>query len=164
MKLFILGHARHGKDTVAEFLRDKFDLTFQSSSLFAAELVVRPYLAERGIVYPNLPACYADRVNHRAAWFDAIVEYNKPLDRLSRAIFDEFDMYVGIRNRNEFLHARELADLSVWVDAFDRVGPESTSSMTILRSDADIIIDNSTSLNDLYDRVYNLFLPLLGVR
>jgi hypothetical protein len=33
VRLMLLGHGRHGKDTVAEILNRKYGLTFQSSSL-----------------------------------------------------------------------------------------------------------------------------------
>lgn len=162
MKLFVLGHARHGKDTVAEYIEQAFGLTFRSSSHIAAETVVMPYLAERGITYPDVETAYADRVNHRAHWFDAIAAYNAECPtRLAQEIFRQYDIYVGIRNRAEFIHAKELADLSIWVDAFDRCPPESTASNTILRTDADVIIDNSGSLDDLYNHIEGLFKALM---
>ncbi len=158
MKLFILGHGRHGKDTVADMLLNRYGLKFKSSSMFCAELVVRPALARDGIVYASLEACYEDRANRRARWFDAIDDYNTPdASRLSRAIFGEYDMYVGLRSRREFLVARKFADLTVWVDAFERVLPEGAESCTVLRSDADIIIDNSTTEEDLRTRVRAIF-------
>ena len=165
LKLFVLGHARHGKDTVAEIIRDKYGLSFQSSSLFCAELVVRPYLAEKGIIYENLNHCFADRINRRADWFNAIRNFNTPdATRLSRAIFGEFDMYVGLRNRMELLPAKDegIADLVLWVDAFDRCPQEGSDSITVLRSDAHVIIDNSGTLDNLRTRVYALFDALVG--
>lgn len=156
MKLFIIGHARHGKDTAAEYLRDKYGLSFQSSSHFAAEHVVRPWLAEKGIHYSTLEACYADRVNWRTEWYNAICDYNKDdLTRLSKAIFSKYDMYVGIRDRAEFLASKKFATLSVWVDAFDRL-PSNDPTCKILRSDADVVIDNSTTLEDLHSRLNSI--------
>ena len=37
-RLLILGHCRHGKDTLAEILRDEFGMTFESSSQSAADI------------------------------------------------------------------------------------------------------------------------------
>jgi hypothetical protein len=34
-KLLIIGHARHGKDTLAEKIRDRMDLAFTSSSVLS---------------------------------------------------------------------------------------------------------------------------------
>lgn len=161
MKLFIIGHGRHGKDTVAEFIQKKCGLTFESSSMFCAEKVVRPWLKEnRGLTYDTLEECYEDRLNHREDWYTAIKEYNTPdLSRLSRAIFTEYDMYVGIRDRDEFLAAKQFSDLSIWVDAAERkdyVDP----TCKVLRSDCDIIVENNSTEQDLkekMDRLSNFF-------
>jgi len=38
LKLLIIGHGRHGKDTVCEILRDKYNLqVFESSSRFCSK-------------------------------------------------------------------------------------------------------------------------------
>ena len=40
--IYIVGHGRHGKDTVAEILRDRFGFTFTASSWFMADKVIFP--------------------------------------------------------------------------------------------------------------------------
>ena len=35
-KLLVIGHGRHGKDTVCEILRDHYGYTFESSSKFCS--------------------------------------------------------------------------------------------------------------------------------
>ncbi len=163
MKVLVLGHGRHGKDTVGEILQEEYGFTFQSSSQAAAEIVVRPYLSALGIHYDSAEECYADRVNHRDHWYDAITEYNiQDRSRLCRRILKTSDMYVGMRNREELLVSRELFDIVLWVDAFDRCPPENVDSCTVLRSDADVIIDNSTTQIDLRRRVRALFETLTG--
>ena len=155
MRIFILGHGQHGKDEVAKILcRKQPRLSFKSSSEVAAETVVRPYLAERGIVYTTLHECYEDRSNHRKHWYDAITAFNQPdRTKLPMMIFAESDIYVGLRNREEFLAMKNFVDLTIWVDAGRRVAPEDESSNTVFRSDADVIIDNSTTIPDLEARV-----------
>lgn len=147
MKLMVIGYARHGKDTLAEILRDEFGLTFQSSSYILAEEVVRPYLKEQGLVYPSLEACYADRVHHRSKWFDALRLYNADdATRLMRLVYSKSDLYVGCRSDVEFYQGKEdgLFDLSIWVDACDRLGvTETTDSNKLTKEDADIIITNN---------------------
>lgn len=115
MKLLILGHARHGKDTAAEYLRDAHGFSFQSSSLFLAANIVRPALAGRGLFYDSLEACYADRVNHRALWREIISDFNRDDPaRLAKAILAVSDCYVGMRTARKLwaTDARAIAPLA----------------------------------------------------
>ena len=149
-KLFVLGSARHGKDTFADLLRQVIpELSFMSSSLFVAERAVYPALKER-YGYTSLAECYDDRVNHRAEWKDLISGYNNgDLSRLARELFSEHDIYVGLRCIRELTAARQLADLSIWVDRSLVLPPELASSNTLTPQDCDIIVDNNGSLEDL---------------
>lgn len=154
MKLLILGHARHGKDAAAEYLCDRYRLDFRSSSLFLADLVVRPVLVDRGITYDSLSACYADRVNHRALWREIISDYNADDPaRLAKAILSECDCYVGMRTDREYRAALPLFDHVIWIDSSGRgVPPEPRDSMTIDYDPAVMVkIDNSGTLLDLYE-------------
>jgi hypothetical protein len=157
VKLFVLGHARHGKDTVAEMICANYEgLTFESSSHIAARDVVVPYLKEKGIVYNTVEDAYADRMNHRMDWYHAIKAYNTPnLRKLSHLIFDKHDIYVGIRDRDEFLAAKDMSDLAIWVDAYGRI-PADDPTCKILPEDADVIISNRGSLKELERRVVRL--------
>lgn len=132
-RILILGHARHGKDTVAEILRDHHGFDFRSSSFFLAEKVVRPALAERGITYASLDECYEDRVNHRALWREIIADFNGDDPALlAKSILAECDVYVGMRTDREYRASLPLFDVVVWVDASRRgIPPEGTDSMTI---------------------------------
>lgn len=132
-RVLILGWARHGKDTVAEIMREEHGYTFESSSYFLAEKVVRPELGRRGIVYDTLEECYEDRVNHRATWREIIGDYNGADPALlARSILEVSDCYVGMRTDREYRAARNLFDAVVWVDASRRgIGPEGRDSMDI---------------------------------
>lgn len=155
-RLMVLGHARHGKDSVCDILRDEYGLTFQSSSHFVAERAVRPYLAARGVHYTNFAAMYADRVNRRSDWFDAIAAYNaEDPARLGRELFELFDIYCGLRNVEEFkrLKADGVIDFTIWVDASKRLPFEPSSSMTLSSDCADHIIDNNGPLEELRSKV-----------
>jgi len=157
MKLFVIGHGRHGKDTVAEYIQKNYGLTFESSSMFCAEHVVTPWLKDLGITYNSLEECYADRSNHRQEWYEAIRSYNKDDEaKLSRAIFAKYDMYVGIRSRIEFLEARYLSDLSIWVEASER-HPAIDPTCKILRGDCDVAVDNNGTEPELREKLTRLF-------
>jgi len=151
-KILVLGHARHGKDTVCGLLNKLYGLSFVSSSYFVAETCVRSWLETRGIKYPSLEACYADRINHRAAWFDAIAEYNR-VDpaKLGRELFSKYDIYCGLRNVKEFqaLKAEKAFNCCLWVDRSRHALAELTTSFNIGLSAADYIIDNNGDLHEL---------------
>lgn len=150
-KLMIMGYARHGKDTVCDILKSRYGFNFISSSFFCAERVLFPMLKER-YGYADVQACYDDRSEHRAEWFDAIHEFNNPdLGKLGRAILREYDIYCGIRNAREF-HALKNSgafDVSIWVDASHRREPEPKDSCTVEPWMADYILDNNGSVAEL---------------
>lgn len=149
MKLLILGHARHAKDTAALHLFRAHGITFRSSSEFLAETVIRPALAARGLRYRDAATCYADRVNHRALWRELIEDYNRDDPaRLAKAILAEADCYVGMRMSREFWASRALFDAVLWIDASGRgLPPEDASSMDIAFDPAWMIrIDNGGTL------------------
>lgn len=155
MKLMIMGHARHGKDTVCEILRDDYGFTFESSSMAAARHAIYPVLKDL-LGYQTIEECYNDRHNHRALWFELIKAYNHHDGaRLGRAIFAEHDIYCGIRNYLEFEAIKDagLFDCAIWVDAGSRVPAETTSSCTVTWEMADLIVDNNRDLQELRHQV-----------
>lgn len=167
LKLMILGYARHGKDTAAEILRDKLKLTFQSSSFAAAEVVMVPFLRDvRGITYPDLATCYADRVNHRQDWYEQIKAYNTPDGaKLARAIYANSDIYVGMRNHEELAAVKKegLFNYSIWVDRSKHVPPESTTSCSVTPAMADYILDNNGTLKQLQVNTLALYWDLISL-
>jgi len=76
-KILILGHKRHGKDTVAQMISNHTGMTFKSSSEAAAEIFLYDALKDK-YGYENPQECVEDRVNHRAEWHDLIAAYNTP--------------------------------------------------------------------------------------
>ena len=160
MRLMVIGYAGHGKDTACEILRDHFGLTFESSSKFVGERAVRPYLAKRGITYDSYDAMYQDRDNHRPDWFDAIKAFNEPdAARLGKELYAKFDIYCGLRRREEFLELKRqgVVQWVLWIDASKRLPPEDQSSCTVLPSDADAIVDNNGSLDDLRQNIVHAY-------
>lgn len=150
-KLLIIGHGRHGKDTVCEMLRDDYGYSFESSSQFCSTLFIYDQLKDL-YEYANEEQCYADRHNHRAEWYDAICAYNVPdAARLGREMFAAYDIYCGLRNKKEF-HAMKntgVFDYAIWIDRSDHLPPESKDSMSLEPWMADFTIDNNGTLEDL---------------
>lgn len=166
LKLMIFGDARHGKDTAADMLASHFGLSSMSSSFFAAETIMVPYFNRLGISYPDLATCYADRVNHRQAWFEEIKAYNTPDGaKMGRDLYAKHDIYVGMRNVEEFkaLKACRAFDYSIWVDRSKHLPREARTSNTMEPEMADLILDNNGTLAELRVKAVNLYIDLISL-
>ena len=153
-KLFILGNSRCGKDTASEILAKNFGFKHISSSLFVCEKAVLPTLSAR-YGYKSVQEAFDDKDGHRDEWFDLISEYNR-LDpsRLSRELFEKYDIYCGLRSNIELSASRHLADIVIWIDATKRIGiSEQSSSITVTRDMADIIIENNGTLEEFEKKI-----------
>jgi len=153
-KLLIIGHGRHGKDTVCDILRDHYGFQFQSSSEFCAQK----------FIYNKLQHKY--RHNHRAEWYDMIHAYcADDYARLGRDIFAENDIYCGLRNKAEFHAMRNTGvfDYCIWVDRSDHLPPEPQDSMNLEIWMANHVIDNNGDLKDLHRNTCDLADYLLYV-
>lgn len=167
-KVLILGHARHGKDTVAELLRHHAGLQFVSSSEAAGRAAVWPILAPK-YGYATFQQCFDDRAAHRQEWFELIGAYNTPdKARLAREILAHNDAYVGLRAADEYDAAHRLFDFIVWVDASKRLPPEpaASCSLTLAHVSATawerlLVLDNNGTTAQLEERVCESLLPLL---
>ena len=149
-KLLVVGHGRHGKDTVCEML-EKYGYTFQSSSKFCSELFIYNELKDK-YGYANEDKCYEDRHNHRAEWYDMIHNYCKnDLARLGRNLFAQNNIYCVLRNKREFfaMQNEEIFDYAIWVDRTDHLPTEDPSSMSIEQWMCDYTIDNNGDLERL---------------
>ena len=158
MKLLVIGHGRHGKDTVCEILKQRHNLTFQSSSEFCARKFIYEVLKEK-YQYTCYSDCYNDRHNHRTEWYNLISDYCRDdAARLGRNIFEENDVYCGLRNKREF-HAMKnsgVFDYAIWVDRSDHLPLEDRSSMNLEPWMADYVIDNNGSVEELKNNVHDL--------
>ena len=160
----LFGYARHGKDTAAEILTRRFGVRCVSSSWFAAEKIMMPYFAAKGVVYPSVQECFDDRLDKRAQWFDEIAKYNTPDgSRLSRELFAEYDIYIGIRNVVEFLAAKQagLFDYAVWIDRSQHLPAEPTTSNKLGPQFADVVVDNNGTLAELEEGICGLYGELI---
>lgn len=164
MNIVVFGHKRHGKDFACEFLQRQYGLTFKSSSEVACEKFIFEHLREKH-GYQTSAECFEDRHNHRALWYNLIRDYNRhDRTRLGSDIFSKYNVYCGIRDKQEFDALRENGyfDLAIWIDAGDRLPPEDSDSMSLTRGDADIVIDNNGTKEQFYDKMDRLF-SLIGL-
>lgn len=150
-KLLIIGYARHGKDTVAEILSEKYGYTYKTSSEICSEGVIFPKLSKL-YGYQTIEECFEDRGNHRKEWYDLISDYNyEDPTRLGRRIFEQSDIYCGLRNIREFIELKKKSvfDYSIWIDRSKHLPRESSESNTLYPEIADIRIDNNGTLEEL---------------
>jgi hypothetical protein len=85
---------------------------------------------------------------------------------LGKAIFNENEMYCGLRNKREF-HALKNSgtyDVSIWVDRSDVLPLEDSSSMTLEQWMTDYTIDNNGTLEELEFNTCQLMDYLLKVK
>lgn len=161
-KVLILGHARHGKDTVAEFMRELFECKFESSSIAACRIFLYDTLKDK-YNYSSFEECFEDRIYHREEWHDLIVDYNKDnRARLASEILKNADIYVGMRSDLEVNECIRQGLFDLVIGVFDPRKPlESPKSFNIdLWEVSDIVIPNSGSLEMLKTRV-SLLGPLI---
>ena len=159
MRLCIIGHGGHGKDTLAQIWADYFGLKFQSSSWVAC----RELIFDKQKDYDTLLECYINRRNHRKFWFDTIAEYNTPdKTKLARKVLQTSDCYVGIRSKEELQSCidTELFDHTIWVDASARLPEESSESMTLTKDMSSISINNNGTLEEFHEEALALGVKL----
>ena len=155
IRLLIIGDARHGKDTLAELLRDEFGLSFISSSQACADIFIYNELKDK-YGYKTPEECFEDRMNHRAEWYQMICNYNKDdKARLAKDILKTSNTYVGMRDRGEIQESLKqgLFDLVIWVDASKRLPNEDVSSFNITKDDADVIIENNRTFEEFKEKI-----------
>ncbi len=162
-KLLVIGHGRHGKDTVCEILRDEYGFNFLSSSEFCSRKFIFNELKDK-YGYQNEQECFLDRSNHRTEWFEMIRDYClADPSRLGKEIFEEYDIYCGLRNNREFhsIRNQRVFDHAIWVDRSEHLPLEDPSSMNLEMWMADYVIDNNGTLDDLTNRIHELMGTLL---
>lgn len=183
-KLLIMGYSGHGKDTVAEMLKDEYGFTFTSSSRFCAQRIIwkavkDPEMARKRYIHHKSPGaitarrlhdeltvmkkrynsfedCYRHRHDFRGVWYALIATYcANDKAKLAKEIFQENDIYVGIRSRLEFYGTINsgIVDHVIWIDADNQRGLESQTSCDVKPWMADYIISNNGTLQELRDNV-----------
>lgn len=166
MKLLIIGHGRHGKDTVAGILKEEFGLTHLSSSEASSDIFIFDSLKDK-YGYSSIEECFNDRANHRSEWYDLICDYNSSDPaRLAKEIIKRADVYVGMRSQIELdaCIKDELFDFVIGVHD-PRKPLESSDSMSIdVDQYSDILIVNDRGLEDLRREVIKVFAEIKSIQ
>lgn len=155
MKIMLLGWGRSGKGTFCE-VAASMGITAMSSSKMASEIGLFDELAEKH-GHSSQETFYPNRHIDRDGCYNAICAFVKDDPaKLGRAIFSKYDIYDGCRDGIKELPAIQqegLFDISIWIDAGDRVPPEPTSSNSVTKAMADIVIENTGSETEYREKV-----------
>jgi dephospho-CoA kinase len=149
--IILTGYKEHGKDKACELLNQMFRMTSVSSSWYACETFLYDKLKKR-FGYTTIEECYEDRKNLRDIWFQEIYEYNQEVPyRMADEIWQKYNIYNGLRNRKEFngIIGKYPNVFVIWIDASKRKERESSSSMELDVGDANYVLDNNGTINDL---------------
>lgn len=163
MKILILGHGRHGKDTAADIISSITGLVHGSSSRVALD-AIWPCL--------NLIKKYDDKetafecrnatFENRMLWKELISLYNTPdKSALCRLILERNDIYVGMRCDKEYEVCKDLFDHVFWIDAVDR-HPEEPSMLIKYTPDM-LYIDNNQDLDYMEEQIEKTMTAIIGV-
>lgn len=158
MKILIIGHAQHGKDTAALELEELYDFKFKSSSVAASEIFLYDALKYK-YGYNTPMECFEDRINHRKEWHDLIYLYNQDdKARLAKDILAQNDMYVGMRSNAEVEECMKQRLFDWIIGIYDPRKPlEDKSSFDInIWEKADIVIPNAHDIPSLRNKLRNI--------
>lgn len=165
-KILIIGHARHGKDTVADFFRE-YGYKATSSSEAALDIFLFDKLTEKwDFPYKTKEEAFADRVNRRKIWHDEICEYNlHDKTRLAKEIMKDNDIYIGMRSSEEIEQCLKEGVFDIVVGVYSCSKPfEDTSSFDInVFKHSDHLFLNNGSLDWLKEQVSD-FIELLKIK
>jgi len=157
LKILIIGHAQHGKTTVAEILNQSYWYKGEDSSRASLRLFLFDILKERH-GYLSHEEAYLDRVNHRSEWYDEICKYNeKDKARLGKGIMASNDIYIGMRSHDEIRACKRAKLFDIVLGVFDPRKPlEPKTSFTIdLWEESDVVLVNNGTKSKL-ERSINL--------
>jgi hypothetical protein len=161
--ILLLGHARHGKDTAADYLCSKLGFEYKSTSLLVARHLKTVLSCKYGLQYGTVQDCFNDRVNHRAKWYDEITLFCKDNpSALGDLVYSECNVYCGIRSKVECEAViRVHKPLVIWVDACDRLPIESADSMQLEYTEPWFFIDNNCNKPDIMFEDLDLVVQVL---
>lgn len=161
MKIAVCGYGRHGKDTFARLLARYSGLRLdKSTSEYMAEQIFKTH--PLGLQYDSVEACFNDRANHRPTWANFIWQYNRDNEHpkypgvkgvcMYAEMMDDNDILVGIRDDRELdlCQKHGIVDLSIWVDASERLQIESKDSCRVTESQCQITVDNNDEDPELH--------------
>lgn len=157
MKICIIGHKGHGKDTVADLISKHSNLRCTGSSVRALEIFLFDILKEKH-GYKNIEEAYLDRDSCRQDWFDSIQAYNTPdKTKLATEIMLDSDVYIGMRDLEELQTCLQTGVFDVVIGVLNPRKPKEIGSNKIdVEKYSDLLVINDGDLQDLENKVVYL--------
>lgn len=159
-KLVIIGHAGHGKTTVSKVMAKLYNYRLKDPTDFIAE-----HIMVKNGYYRNFYDALYYKDSEREKWFKAVETYNlSDNTRLVSNIFEHSDIYAGIRKYEELEDVKKKFNpIVIWVEN-KNVKPEPETSCTVKIEQADFVINNPGTLNELYKDVVSLYTQMVYTR
>ena len=118
-KILIVGHGRHGKDTLAELITKHQGNKFRGSSAVMCEELYSPHFEA---LYDSPEALFEARHEHRNQLYDLICDYNKEdPTRLARKVMEGGHGYTGMRAFEEVMECikQDVFTHVIWIERND---------------------------------------------
>jgi len=144
-KVLVIGYSQGGKSTVAGIVAD----ILNEKHISASTIIIGDYSERYGISIETIRA-HKEQYRSSLFWYG---RYQQEIDHAypaSKAIKCGYHVVDGVRNKDELAAVRELFDLVIWVD---RPGYAGNATDNLEPDDADVIIVNDGSVDDLRSKV-----------
>jgi hypothetical protein len=103
VKILIVGHGRHGKDTLASIINLELGFKFRGSSEVAAKEVIYPLMKN---FYSSAEDAFENRHENRELWRAVISDFNREdPTRLCKLVCKGGHGYTGLRDKVEVISA-----------------------------------------------------------
>lgn len=126
--ILIVGHGRHGKDTLAEMITKELGHKFRGSSQVAASEVIYPLMRN---FYDSPEDAFEKRHQNRQLWASLIRDFNRDdKSRLAKLVCEGGYGYTGLRELEEVKKCIEMGVFThvIWISR--SVLPENDPTMT----------------------------------
>ena len=130
-KVLIVGHGRHGKDTLAGLINLEMGLKFRGSSQVAAAEVIYPLMSN---FYTSPEDAFERRHENRELWRALISDYNREdPTRLSRLVCANGHGYTGLRDKTEVISCIKQGVFThvIWIERPDLAQDDPTMMFTL---------------------------------
>ena len=152
-KILILGHARHGKDTVARMLADELCWDYLPTSVYILDSLVYGKV-QKAKGYDSVAEAYKNRDEDRVLWKLIIDTYTKgEPTKLIKDVLKRSDVYIGLRNSIQLKEAIKENLFDIIIGVFSPKLPlEETNEIDVF-DHSDFIIYNNGTYEELSQKV-----------